>query len=254
MPGMDPKCAPPARRTAAAGLLYVSAAPYYDAYAGCEPPRPADAARGCGRSRATPRATRCAASRTSTGEVVGVLAGSCCASPTGSRTASSRLRAAAAALALVGVARHLRAAGRSRPDPPRDAFYVDGLAVAEAARRRGVARALLTRRAHRGRRAARPASRSTRAWPTGLPGRSTRRAASAARARTRAGPPAARAIGGDGFVSYFKPSRRSRARAPRRPAPPGPSVIAGKNGSATERAATSSQTGNSPGRWPKRSR
>ena len=29
-----------------------------------------------------------------------------------------------------------------------------------------------------------------------------------------------------------------------------PSVIAGKNGSASERSATSSQTGNSPGRWP----
>ncbi len=33
-----------------------------------------------------------------------------------------------------------------------------------------------------------------------------------------------------------------------------PSVIAGKNGSATDRAATSSQTGNSPGRWPNCSR
>ena len=33
-----------------------------------------------------------------------------------------------------------------------------------------------------------------------------------------------------------------------------PSVIAGKNGSAIERAATSSHTGNSPSRWPKRSR
>ena len=33
-----------------------------------------------------------------------------------------------------------------------------------------------------------------------------------------------------------------------------PSVIAGKNGSAIERAETSSQTGNSPSRWPKRSR
>ena len=33
-----------------------------------------------------------------------------------------------------------------------------------------------------------------------------------------------------------------------------PSLISGKNGSASERAATSSQTGNSPSRWPKRSR
>ena len=33
-----------------------------------------------------------------------------------------------------------------------------------------------------------------------------------------------------------------------------PSVMRGKNGSAIERAATSSQTGNSPSRWPKRSR
>ena len=40
-----------------------------------------------------------------------------------------------------------------------------------------------------------------------------------------------------------------RASASRR-ARPGPSVIAGKNGSASERAATSSHTGNSPSRWP----
>src|SRR2546425_6985464 len=33
-----------------------------------------------------------------------------------------------------------------------------------------------------------------------------------------------------------------------------PSLISGKNGSAIERALTSSHTGNSPSRWPKRSR
>lgn len=36
-----------------------------------------------------------------------------------------------------------RASGRSAPEPPRDCFYVDSLATAQGARRRGVARALL---------------------------------------------------------------------------------------------------------------
>ena len=46
----------------------------------------------------------------------------------------------------------------------------------------------------------------------------------------------------------------SRASASRRRRATWPSPISGKNGSASERAATSSQTGNSPSRWPKRSR
>ena len=48
-----------------------------------------------------------------------------------------------------------------------------------------------------------------------------------------------------------RPSTSRRAAATRSTCA---SVISGKNGSASERAATSSQTGNSPSRWPKRSR
>ena len=48
-----------------------------------------------------------------------------------------------------------------------------------------------------------------------------------------------------------QPSTRPSASATRAT---WPSPSSGKNGSAIERAATSSQTGNSPGRWPKRSR
>ena len=48
--------------------------------------------------------------------------------------------------------------------------------------------------------------------------------------------------------------RRARSAAAPATRSTWPSVISGKNGSASERAATSSQTGNSPSRWPKRSR
>ena len=48
--------------------------------------------------------------------------------------------------------------------------------------------------------------------------------------------------------------RRGRQRSAAATRSTWPSVISGKNGSAIERAATSSHTGNSPSRWPKRSR
>src|SRR5262249_43486658 len=51
----------------------------------------------------------------------------------------------------------------------------------------------------------------------------------------------------------FQPRPRA-ARSSRATCATCPSLISGKKGRASERAATSSQTGNSPVRWPKRSR
>jgi ribosomal protein S18 acetylase RimI-like enzyme len=104
-----------------------------------------------------------------------------------------------------GMTRHLRAAARVSPPPPPRAWYVDGLAVAPASRRRGVAAALLDA----AERAAVAAGRTTLALDTGLEndaaqalyqGRGFRW-----RGESRAPDAAtARALGGTGFVSYAK--------------------------------------------------
>jgi ribosomal protein S18 acetylase RimI-like enzyme len=101
--------------------------------------------------------------------------------------------------------RHLRAAGHLSPRPPADAYYVDALAVSSAWRRHGVARALLD---DAGREAGR-AGLSGLALDTGLhnePARALYRAygfreSGIRRARSAR---AARAVGGPGFVAYFK--------------------------------------------------
>ena len=62
---------------------------------------------------------------------------------------------------------------------------------------------------------------------------------------------AGHAAGASGSLERSAAGSRAAPRATRAT---WPSLIAGKNGSASERAATSSQTGNSPSRWPKRSR
>ena len=154
------------------------------------------------------------------------------------------------------VARHVRAAATLTPHTPARSWYVDALAVDPGWRRRGVARALL--------RAAEAEAASAGlagvALDTGLANHAARALYArlgfsehdVRRARTDR---IAAAVGGPGFVGYFKPRQPCRtcvsASATRAT---WPSVMAGKNGSATERSATSSQTGNSPGRWPKRSR
>ena len=128
----------------AAALLYASAAPYYDAYAGSETRARQLLARMWRRPGHTASYAVCRVAVTGDGEVIGVLAGF-------PLRDSDSLAGRFVSLSLrrlppwrwARVAAHLRAAGRLSPHPPRDAFYVDGLAVAEGARRRGVATALV---------------------------------------------------------------------------------------------------------------
>src|SRR4051794_30843138 len=112
----------------AAGLLYESARPYYDAYAG-------DEARARALLKAVyPRAGHAASFEVcllaeSDGAVAGVLAGY----PVGDGDRLARRFVALTAPRLPpwrwpGVVRHLRAAERVSPRPPAGAWYVDALA------------------------------------------------------------------------------------------------------------------------------
>jgi ribosomal protein S18 acetylase RimI-like enzyme len=231
-------------------LLYESAKPYYDAYAGGE-------ARARAMLHHVYRREGHAASYEvcSVAEVGGELAGVMAAFPVAEGDRRSRRFVRLTALRLPpwrwpALLRHLRAAGVVSPTPPVGTLYVDALAVDAPFRRRGVARALL---AHAERRAA-AAGLAGVALDTGLQNRPARELYEAAGYREREVRRAptdatARAIGGPGFGGYLKRLRSASATAPTCP-----SVISGKNGSAMERAATSSHTGNSPGRWPNRSR
>jgi ribosomal protein S18 acetylase RimI-like enzyme len=160
-----------------APLLYASAAGYYDRFAEDEG-----------------------------GEVVGLLAGFAVADAEPLvhgfvRLALPRVRP----WRLPGTLAHLRAAARVSPVPPAHAWYVDALAVAPAARRRGVARTLLDAAEARARAAGTPVL----ALDTGLENTDAQRLYHATgfteRARTHA-PDArtARALGGPGFVSYVR--------------------------------------------------
>jgi ribosomal protein S18 acetylase RimI-like enzyme len=210
MPCVDHSVRAARRRDAtAAGLLYASAAPYYDAYFGGEHrARRVLAAmwRHPGHT-ASYETCRVATPGTEADAVLGVVSGFLLAE--GDRLANafvSRSTRAVAPWRWPRIFRHLRAAARLTPRPPVDAYYVDALAVAEGARRRGVARILLDDASRR----ARAAGASGVALDTGL-------ANSAARAlyeacgfeqvdvRTAPDPETARAIGGRGFVSYFRP-------------------------------------------------
>lgn len=196
---------------AAAGLLYASAAPYYDAYAGGE----RRARRLLARMWPQPGHTASySVSRVAVadGEVVGVLAGFPLLR--GGELASRFVVLSVRRLPpwrWLGVARHLRAAGRVTPRPPRNAFYVDGLAVAAGARRLGVATALLDEAA----RLAREHGASGIALDTGIanaPARALYAAAGFEEVDVRRAPDARteRAIGGPGFVSYFQGDRALR--------------------------------------------
>jgi ribosomal protein S18 acetylase RimI-like enzyme len=100
---------------------------------------------------------------------------------------------------------HLRAAARVSPTPPFGAWYVDALAVAPDARRRGVARLLLDAAADR----ARESGAHQLALDTGIENTRAQQLYTASgfdeRSRVRA-PNArtARALGGEGFVSYIR--------------------------------------------------
>lgn len=206
MPGMDLDVRA-ARRDdiAAAGLLYESAAPYYDAYAGSER-QARRMLRGVWPKPGHTASYEISRVAVLDGEVVGVLAGFLLRESDG--LANRFIALSVRRLPpwrLVGVARHLRAAGRLTPRPPRDALYVDGLAVAASARRLGVASALLDAASDTA--AARGASGV--ALDTGLANQGARalyEAVGFVRQEVRTAPDrrTARAIGGDGFVSYFR--------------------------------------------------
>jgi ribosomal protein S18 acetylase RimI-like enzyme len=186
-------------------LLYASSKPYYDAYAGGETRalrllhavfhRPGHAA-----SYELCRVAE------ADGAVIGVVAGF----PVhqGDRLARRFVTLTLPRLPpwrWPGTLRHLHAAGTLSPHPPSHAYYVDALAVDPAWRRRGVARRLLAEAEHE---AARAGLRGV-ALDTGLantPARALYSAYGFAEhdLRRAADEKIARAVGGPGFVSYFK--------------------------------------------------
>jgi GNAT superfamily N-acetyltransferase len=193
---------------AAAGLLYESARPYYDAYAG-----------GGRRARALleavyPRTGHAASFEVCVlAEAEGALAGVMAGFPVRDGDRLARRFVALTAPRLPpwrwpGLLRHLRAAGAVSPRPPLSAWYVDALAVTPGWRRHGVARRLL---AEAETAAARAGLRGV-ALDTGLgnaPARALYEACGYSELDVRRAPTdgIARAIGGPGFVAYFKPSR-----------------------------------------------
>src|SRR4051794_8219801 len=137
----------------AAALLYESAKPYYDAYAG-------DSRRAYALLEAVFPQPGHAASyelcrvALENGELVGVVAGFPVLE--GDRLARRFIRLTVPRLPVwiwPRTLRHLRAAGRVSPTPPVNAYYVDALAVAAPWRRHGIASALLADAERRARRA-----------------------------------------------------------------------------------------------------
>ena len=147
----------------------------------------------------------------------------------------------------------MKAAGGVSPNPPVDAYYVDALAVATEWRRQGVAQHLLDDAQVE---ASRAGLRSL-ALDTGLqnqPARALYEAYGFGEREIRRAPndKTARALGGR--LRRLPQSGVEHGLQRVGDSATWPSVISGKNGRAIDRAATSSQTGNSPSRWPKRSR
>jgi ribosomal protein S18 acetylase RimI-like enzyme len=209
MPHMDPLVRRATPEDPAASLLYESARPYYDAYAGGERRARALLATVYRLGAHTASWEACWVAESGDGAVVGVLAGF----PT--------LEAGALARRFVGLtvrrtppwrwpamARHVRAAGTLAPHTPPRSWYVDALAVDEAWRRRGMAGALL----HAAEAEAARAGLTGVALDTGLANAAARALYAAhgfeerdiRRARTDR---IAAAVGGAGFVGYFKPAR-----------------------------------------------
>jgi ribosomal protein S18 acetylase RimI-like enzyme len=204
---MEPLVRPATAGDPLAGLLYASAQPYYDAYAGS--PR-----RALALLEAVYRLDGHAASWTAChvaeagGAVVGVLAGF----PTADadRMAQRFLSLTARRIPPWRWPRtlaHVRAATRLSPVPPARSWYVDALAVAPGWRRRGVAGALLDRAQETAARAGLDGV----ALDTGLANDGARalyegRGFAVREVRRAPNPRAARAVGGPGFVAYFKPT------------------------------------------------
>ena len=206
MPAMEPLVRP-ARPDdpGVVELLYLSAAPYYDAFAG-----------GPERARALLEALyrrpRHAASFdcTHVAESGGTICGAMALFPAreGDPLARRFLR-----LAFVRIppwrwprtAAHLRAASSISPVPAPDSLYIDALAVAAGARRQGMARALLGRAEA----LARECGCGCVSLDTGVDNHDARSTYEACgfelrSERLTADDRVARAVGGRGFVSYVK--------------------------------------------------
>ena len=190
-------------------LLYASAAPYYDVFAGSGE-RARRMLGGIWRRGGHTASFEICTVAELDGEVVGVLA----AFPA---RAGDRLARRFLGLSVVRmpawrwpvVLRHLRASSLVTPQPPADSLYVDALAVAESARRRGVGTALLQDAIARARRDGVEGV----ALDTGLENAEAQafyeRFGFERRGERRAPDErTARAVGGAGFVSYFLTTSR----------------------------------------------
>ena len=186
-------------------LLYLSAKPYYDAYAGSESRARSLLASVYGRRGHAASFEVC-----SVAELGGELAGVIALFPVTEGDARARRFVSLTAPRIPPwrwprLIRHLRAAELVSPHPPPDTLYVDALAVGPAFRRRGVARSLLAEAEA----AATAEGLAGVALDTGLhnaPARALYEAAGYRRQEIRRAPsPAvAEAVGGPGFVSYLK--------------------------------------------------
>jgi ribosomal protein S18 acetylase RimI-like enzyme len=205
MPEMQVAVRPATPADPADALLYLSAKPYYDAYAGGEE-----------RARALLAAVYRLRGHAASFEVCAVaevgdeLAGVLAAFPVSEGDRRAR-RFVTLTLPRVPpwrwprVLRHLRAAGLVAPRPPLQSMYVDALAVDPGFRRRGVARRLLARAEEH----AAAAGLEGVALDTGLqnaPARALYEASGYREREIRRAPSeaVAKVIGGPGFVSYFK--------------------------------------------------
>jgi ribosomal protein S18 acetylase RimI-like enzyme len=190
-------------------LLYVSAAPYYDVFAGSGP-RARRILGGVWARRGHTASYEVCRVAELDGNVVGVMA----AFPV---RAGDRLARRFLGLSVVrmpawrwpAVLRHLRASARVTPAPPAGSLYVDALAVAGHARRHGVASALLADADE----LARAAGLEGVALDTGIEneaGQALYEAAGFERCGERLAPDerTARAVGGAGFVSYYRATSR----------------------------------------------
>ena len=194
---------------AADGLLYLSAAPYYAAYAGGEARARRLLARLYPRPGHTASWEVCRVA-VAGDRVVGVLA----AFPASAGDVLAR-RFVRLTLAhsppwrLVPLMRHLRATASVAPSPPRRMLYVDALATDPAARRQGVATALLAEAD----RLAQAAALDGVALDTGLENRAARALYERSGFTPTSLRPApdertARALGGSGFVGYVRRAAR----------------------------------------------
>jgi ribosomal protein S18 acetylase RimI-like enzyme len=191
--------------SSAPGLLYMSAAPYYDAYAGSGE-----------RARRVLQAIWPKPGHTASHQVAhvavldGAPAGVLVAFPSEAGDALARRFLSLSIVRIPawrwpGIVRHLRASAEVTPNPPAGTLYVDALAVADHARRRGVATALLDEAEALARRRGLDAV----ALDTGLDNAAARALYEQAGFRVtgiRRAPDehVAREVGGPGFVSYLR--------------------------------------------------